>query len=165
MMTLASLPTTRALLDSWTVAPEAPAAVSLRFLWNGIKGADGKLQKASYSFSKAWSDDYRSVPMHLTIYHNSHCGSFNADVSEAFEVENATDSQTDYFVSDRITVEIDHPLFATVAEAFIAQQTHRAKHSDKMDAKRGRKPSGDGYRKDIADVRAILARMSIRAVA
>lgn len=163
-----NLPSVEALLDSWfpttpalhLVPAPAKQRPPLRFLWNGIKGPDGKLQGCHYSFTAAWSNGHQSYPTHITIYHNSHCGSFSGDVAAAFdgEIENHTDSQTDYFTNDHITINLDHPLFEQVAQGCIAQDEHRARHADKMAAKRRGRPNGDNYRKTVATLRALLAK-------
>ncbi len=80
----------------------------LKFFWNGIKGADGKLQRAFYSVGQLVNAPEGTI----TIYAKD--GRFNAEVRQHFEVLNDSDSMTDYFEDDRIRVSPDHPLYAQV---------------------------------------------------
>ena len=101
--------------------------MALKFVWNGIKGSDGKLQSTSYSDGPLISYPAGT----LTIYAKSH-GGFSAEVAEEFSIENNSDSITDYFEKDRIRVLPGHPLYAAVKAAVAAQTAH----FDRMQAKR-----------------------------
>jgi hypothetical protein len=95
--------------------------MKLRFFYNGIKAADGKLQRCWYSDAQLRSHPAGTI----TIYGR---GRFSKDVAAEFIVENNTEMQTDYFEDDRIRVEPDHPLYAEVAAALAKQQEHRDRH-------------------------------------
>jgi hypothetical protein len=114
--------------------PEPPApppatvpVPHLRFLWNGIKGSDGKLQRCWYSY-RNWIPgiDPETVGITAKDYER-----FSAEIHGAFTVENHTDLQSDYFDSDRIKVSRSHPLYSRVKAAYDAQEAHRNRHAAK----------------------------------
>jgi hypothetical protein len=84
---------------------------NLKFFWNGIKGSDGKLQRAHICEGELISYPKGTV----TIYARG-CR-FSAEVAQSFRVDNDTDSSTDYFEYDRIRVTPSHPLYAAVKAA------------------------------------------------
>jgi hypothetical protein len=87
-----------------------------KFFWNGIKGSDKVLQKASYS-----EGGYTNYPEGtITIYAKSY-RRFSAEVAEMFAIHNDSDGQTDYFETDMIRVVPFHPLYAAVKAACDAQ--------------------------------------------
>jgi len=92
--------------------------MTIKFLWNGIKGADGKLRRCSYSDGVLLNHPAGT----LTIYAKDYGidGHFPADVRAVFTVENDTDMMTDYHETDRIRVEPSHPLYGQVWEAMQA---------------------------------------------
>jgi hypothetical protein len=100
---------------------------TFKFLWNGIKVDNGKLQRGSYSIGNLIGHPEATI----TIYARNYSG-FSAAVWEAFDVQNDSDGMTDYFETDRIRVRPDHPLYSQVVKA--AEAAHA--HSDKMQAKR-----------------------------
>lgn len=85
---------------------------ALRFFRNGmkdpIKGA--KLQRCWYSSNEDG----------ITIYAKDYTG-FSAAVCAQLPVENDSDSNTDYFETDRIRVGRHHRLYPEVARAFREQ--------------------------------------------
>ena len=56
---------------------------------------------------------------------------FSAKVRQCFNVQNDTDTMTDYFDSDRIRVIPSHPLYGAVKAALNAQDAHRARRAAK----------------------------------
>ena len=100
---------------------------NLKFFWNGIKGSDGKLQKAHLSEGELINYPKGTV----TIYSK---GSFSAEVHAAFQVENNTDIGTDYFENDRIRVVPSHPLYSAVKAAADKGEAHRAAKYAKQQA-------------------------------
>ena len=86
---------------------------NIRFFWNGIKGSDGKLQPAQIT-----NGAYYNLPAGtITIYAKKYSG-FSEEVRAAFgSIENNSDSQTDYFETDKIRVVPTHPLYAAVKAA------------------------------------------------
>jgi len=96
--------------------------MSLKFFYNGIKGADGKLQKASYSMS-----NWVTKPHDMIRIYGKHYQDFSQEVRQAFIVENGSDSQTDYFEDDHIDVYPQHPLYGEVKAALLKQEAHRHK--------------------------------------
>jgi hypothetical protein len=100
--------------------------MAIRFFWNGLK-VDGsnKLHTGWWSVSAAWTNYGRAVPAHITFY-AKHYGSLPAEVHAAFAVENGTDTQTDYFETDRFTITPSHPLFSEVVDAVLDKIEHDA---------------------------------------
>lgn len=92
---------------------------TLKFFWNGIKGTDGKLQKCNYS-----DGILRSYPAGtITIYAKSYTR-FSAEIAAAFDIQNDSDGQTDYFENDHIRVTPSHPLYSQVREALAKRDAH-----------------------------------------
>lgn len=101
------------------------------FYYNGIKDAKGaELQKVFYSSGKLLNHPEGT----LTIYKRDY-GRFSALVHGCFEVQNDSDSMTDYFEKDRIRVLPGHPLYAEVLAAKAAADKHEAARRAKRDAK------------------------------
>jgi len=100
----------------------------LRFLWNGIKDSDGRLQRCWYN-CRNWIPgiDPETVGITAKDYKN-----FSGEIRAAFTVQNDSDLMTDYFDSDRIKVSPDHPLYADVRAAYDAQQAHRERRVQKL---------------------------------
>ncbi len=145
---LAAMPARNNVIPLRPVAPEAPA---LRFFYNGIKVGKGPLEGARYSLIKAWQSGQRLIPTQITIYHKEHCGRFSKDIGRAFEIENDTDSQTDYFDRDRIRVLPTHPIFFEVAAAMVKSIEKDIAHYEK------RKTGGaDGCRQRLAELAAVV---------
>lgn len=91
------------------------------FYWNGLKDAKGeKLQKAWYSAGGLIGWPEGTISIYARDYRR-----FSAKVSAAFDVENRTDTQSDYFCNDTIRVIPSHPLYAQVKAAWQAQEAHR----------------------------------------
>lgn len=91
--------------------------MELKFFYNGIKAADGKLQKCSYS-----EGPYLNLPAGTITIWAKHYKSFSAEVKAAFVVEDGTDLQSDYFENEHIRVAASHPLYAAVSEALGKQK-------------------------------------------
>lgn len=95
--------------------------MAIKFFWNGIKGADGKLQRAWYS-----DGPWNNLPSDcITIYARNY-RRFSKEVAEAFAIENNTDLMTDYFENDKIRVFPTHALFADVKAAVVKAKAHHA---------------------------------------
>lgn len=108
--------------------PAVPADHGLRFLWNGIKVA-GKLYRAWYSLGNTHHYPEGTITISARDYI-----SFPPEVAACFHVENNTDSQSDYFDSDRLRICQNHPLYGL---ALIGLTAHDA-HFSKLSAKRKR---------------------------
>jgi hypothetical protein len=104
---------------------------TLKFLWNGIKANGGKLQSASYSTGRLTGYPEGTITIYANRYRR-----FSVEVCEAFEVQNDTDSCSDYFEGDRVRVTPDHPLYAQVKAAALANEAHYDKLQAKRDQKR-----------------------------
>jgi hypothetical protein len=104
-------------------------ANTLRFFWNGIKGSDGKLQKAWYSAGELHSFPTGTITIYARTY-----DSFSAEVRNAFTVENDSDIITDYFAKDLIRVTPEHPLYGPVKIALAAHTAHFDKRFGKVAA-------------------------------
>lgn len=88
-----------------------------KYMYNGIK-QDGKLYRCWYSFgghitSKTAITIYAYDYTHLPI-----CG---------LEIKNNTDTMTDYFETDRATINIEHPLYTKILLAAIKAEIHKSK--------------------------------------
>ncbi len=96
----------------------------IRYMWNGIK-VDGKLYKLWYSFqTQSYQNDDNP---HITMFATSYSNRFPTEIHDLFTVRNDTDSMTDYFDKDSITLDRTHPEWERVTAAYIKQQNHRAK--------------------------------------
>ena len=102
----------------------------LKFFYNGIKANGGKLQKASYSDGKLMNYPAGTI----TIYKKEYAG-FSIEIAEAFEIDNQTDSQTDYFDKDKIRVVPFNAYYAQVKAASDAQTAAWEKFNAKRMAK------------------------------
>lgn len=104
----------------------------LRFFWNGIKdSATNKLQGAHYSKGPYTTGRDENT---ITIYASGYEG-FSEEVGKAFEIENNSDIQTDYFDKDRIRVAPTHPLYSEVNAAYEKQVIHDNKRIAKREAR------------------------------
>jgi hypothetical protein len=86
--------------------------MALKFFWNGVKGSDGKLQRARFS-----EGPFLNHPAGTMTIYAKDCR-FSAEVRAAFAVENHSDSRSDYFENDRIRVRPSHPLYSAVIAAY-----------------------------------------------
>jgi len=95
----------------------------IKFYWNGIRVNGGKLQRCYFSY-RNWvpSIDPETVGISAKDYDG-----FSAEIHDLFKVENATDSQSDYFDKDRIKVTPTHPFYTQVKAAFDAMEAHHEK--------------------------------------
>jgi hypothetical protein len=98
----------------------------LKFFYNGIKDSSGQLYKAWYSTGRLIGH----VEGTITIYAKNY-GGFSVEISQHFNIENDTDSQTDYFDVDIIRVIPSHPLYHAVLEAAQKQEDRNAKRYGK----------------------------------
>ena len=101
----------------------------LKFFYNGIKDSTGRLHKAWYSYSET-----RNNGMTLTVYSADHtCSRFaSEEIGGAFTVENDTDTMTDYFRPDSITIPKDHKYFRAAISATIKQEEKRVRRLQKQ---------------------------------
>lgn len=106
---------------------EHPA--NLRFFYNGIKGADGRLQKCSYSNAQLVNFPSGTITIYGRDYER-----FSLDVHAAFMVQNDSDSMTDYFENSRMRVEPSHPLYDMVSVAMAKETAHSTARAAKWAA-------------------------------
>lgn len=133
----------------------------IRFLWNGLKGSDGKLQRAHYSFQRAWTTGTgKVIPTHITIFARDYDG-FSSEIAAEFTIENRTDIQADYFDKDTIMVEPSHPRFRDVAAALLQGATKDATRC----ANHGKPQDAKNYANRAGEVRAFLAELDARSEA
>ena len=90
----------------------AEVANMLKFFWNGIKGTDGKLQKAFYA-----TDNWITYPKDMIRIYGKNYANFSEEVQDAFEVKDGSDLMSDYFENQHIDVLPTHPLYGQVKEA------------------------------------------------
>ncbi len=95
---------------------------ALKFYWNGIKGSDGKLQRAYYSIGN-WANKSEEM---IRIYGKRY-RDFSAEVAAEFKCEDGSDPTTDYFEQVHIDVYPSHPLYGQVLEACKKAKEHNAK--------------------------------------
>ncbi len=95
---------------------------TFKFFWNGIKVNNGPLQKASFSIGNTLNHPQGTITIYAKNYRR-----FSAEAWEAFDVQNDSDSMTDYFESDRIRVRPDHPFYAQALKAVHASDAHHSK--------------------------------------
>lgn len=96
----------------------------MKWMWNGLK-VNGQLFSAWYSLGTLINDTEESITVYARNYK-----SFPRDLN--LEIQNDSDSMTDYFESDRIRVRKNSPLWNDVFAAYQAAKIH----SDKMAVKR-----------------------------
>lgn len=94
--------------------------MSLKFFYNGIKGADGKLQKASYSLGN-WTNKPETM---LRIYGKNY-NFFSTEIKGVLKVEDGSDMQSDYFENEHIDIYETNPLYPQVLEAYKKQELHK----------------------------------------
>ena len=101
----------------------------LKFYWNGIKEDGGNLQKCSYSMSQLINFQSGTITIYARTYSD-----FSAGVRKSLNVENNSDHQTDYVVSDHIRVEPTHRLYKAVFAAYSHAVAHNARMAGKSAA-------------------------------
>lgn len=104
---------------------------NLKFMYNGIK-LDGELKRAHYS-----KGSYFNFPEGtITIYAK---GYSRLPKIDGLDVENETDSQTDYFDDDKIRVVPGNKYYDLVHSAYKSQEAKKIAHHERMEAKRAAK--------------------------
>jgi len=93
---------------------------SVRFMWNGIK-VDGKLHRCWYSTGKLLNSPEGTVTIYGKEYYPG------IPQIEGLQIQNNSDSMTDYFEKDRIRVEPTNPHYSAVMEAVKKQDAHQTK--------------------------------------
>jgi len=132
-----------------TMPGTAPADV--RFVSHGIKVGKGPLQKARMWLSRR-TDGKHVIAVHAKLY-----SQFSAEVWEAFEVRNNTDTQTDYFERDHFDVPTTHPLFLAVASALRKRMVTDAERYERL----GKSSQATHYREQIAELDAVTAALQV----
>ena len=98
----------------------------LKFMYNGIK-LDGKLFKATYS--KGGYTEQSKIPQNtITIYARDY---EDFPKIEGLQIQNNSDSMTDYFEKDRIRVTPTNQYYSLVNEAYEKQEEKRNKIKNK----------------------------------
>ena len=98
----------------------------LKFMYNGIK-KDGKLYKGSYS-KGGYTRESNIANDTITIYARDY---EDFPKIEGLQVQNNSDSMTDYFEKDRIRVAPTNQYYSLVNEAWEKQEMKRNKIRDK----------------------------------
>jgi hypothetical protein len=98
----------------------------LKFMYNGIK-LDGKLYKASYS-KGSYTKESKIPENTITIYASDYN---DFPKIEGLQIQNDSDSMTDYFQKDRIRVEPTNRFYFAVNEAWEKQERKRNKVREK----------------------------------
>ena len=128
-----------------TAAPIATATTGtpqnhIKIFYNGLKVDGGKLIKCGFDrrdgYVRMWGRDYDRLPRDL------------------FNVENNSDSYTDYFENDSSSVPADHPLYKYVEYAAIKSRIHDTKQGIKYYSGRG-----TAYKAEVERLQAELVKL------
>ena len=128
-----------------TAAPIATATTGtpqnhIKIFYNGLKVDGGKLIKCGFDrrdgYVRMWGRDYDRLPRDL------------------FNVENNSDSYTDYFKNDSASVPADHPLYKYVEYAAIKSRIHDTKQGIKYYSGRG-----TAYKAEVERLQAELVKL------
>lgn len=99
-----------------TTTTKNPTA--LRFFFNGLKVGAGKLQRGSWSLIERWTTGAgREIQTQLVLYAKNYAR-FSDEVRAELEVTNNSDSMTDYFENDRLSILPGSSHFAAAAAAY-----------------------------------------------
>jgi hypothetical protein len=116
------------------VLPAADAPLTATFRANGIQ-VGGALVRGWFSYSDAWTDrDGTGHPAHVTFYSHS----LRSDLLRRIfpgEVENNSDSMTDYFEEDKVRFGADHPRYAEALLAVAARKEQAERRAARRQAK------------------------------
>lgn len=124
----------------------------LKFFWNGVKGSDGKLQRVFYSVGRLLSAPEGTI----SIYARD-LGRFSDEVRASFEVQNNSDSMSDYFESDFIRVRPLHPLYREVAGAYLVSAARSVAALERALADTTSEVARSNRLGEIAELRAEMA--------
>lgn len=94
---------------------------NIKFVWNGIK-IDGQLYKGNY-YSSTYTETSNLSEGTITI----HMDRSNTPIIEGLEIENNSDSMTDYFETDTIRIKPDSIHYASAVTAANAYEIHMEK--------------------------------------
>jgi hypothetical protein len=134
-----------------TTETKTMATNGIRFFYNGLKVGKGELQKGRWSLIERHEAATYTIETQIVLY-GSVFPRFSDEIVAAFEVENNSDSMTDYFEDDQIRFRTNHPRFADAAAAMIkACQKGIARNE-----KKGRIEDVEYYRQEMAKVEALL---------
>lgn len=129
---------------------------SIRFYWNGLKlNGEKSLIKCSYSI-----DNHRDHKECVTIYAKDYGGQLPRDL---FDVNNESDSYSDYFDTDSAVLTPDHPLYKYARYAAAkAEMRHLPRHIEYLETSpsycpEGRKVEIDAKKALLAKLQEILA--------
>lgn len=99
----------------------------IKFMYNGIK-INGKLHKASYSRGNLVNHPDSTI----TIYGKNYK---DLPTIESLQIENDSDSQSDYFCNDRIRVSIDNEYYNEINATYAKQEFKNHKRLEKNNKK------------------------------
>ena len=94
---------------------------NIKFVWNGIK-IDGQLYKGNY-YSGTYTETSNLPEGTITI----HMDRSNTPIIESLEIENNSDSMTDYFETDTVRIKPDSIHYASAVTAANAYEIHMEK--------------------------------------
>lgn len=97
----------------------------IKFFYNGMKVDVGKLIKGGWSYQAEHIDfGGRVYPECVRFYLRSYRG-LPSEARVFFDdIQNDTDSQSDYFETDRVVIMPEHPLFEAAKAAVQADKDH-----------------------------------------
>ena len=119
---------------------------SIKFYWNGIKVNGGKLIRTWYSIDNI--NDPQAVSISARDYDDL--------PGDVFVVRNNSDSYTDYYDSDRTTIEAGHPLYVFALVAALKANLHMIETNMKYSQKRA--TGSDYWKKTLAEETGKAAR-------
>jgi hypothetical protein len=109
---------------------------NLRFFYNGIKiPGESKMVKGWFAYGRWQKDNSPYVNFHADAYRTPDA------IHYAFVVENNTDSQTDYFEKDSMTIDPLHRYWKDALKAVLVN----IERNERNDEKRNAKYAAKGY--------------------
>lgn len=83
----------------------------MKLLKKGIKDNNGLYFPVWYSKSVLCGKPTRFDQRNAIVIYAKNYSRFSESIKKEIEVKNDSDSMTDYFETDRITIEVDNPLY------------------------------------------------------
>lgn len=98
--------------------------MEIKWMWNGIK-VDGKLHGFSYSKGVLIGDMEETITLYAKEYSN------HLPKIDGLNIENDSDSMTDYFTTDSIHIRKDSKFWNEAFSAYLKSEQHYEKQMDK----------------------------------
>ncbi len=125
---------------------------AVRFFFNGLKVGKSSLITGHWSYQRAFTSGNRVVGEHITFYAREYGGLPDA-VRAMASVRNGTDSQTDYFETDRFNLTPGHPRWTDALAASVKDLERCITRIEKS----GRGSDSLGmYRESVVEMKAAI---------